>query len=222
MPRRHASGRPIAAKQAPATRNSLRGGGPARTVAHGMEGDSTADLIWSTLHVDRGLAADFLAVFSRFEYSLKRNGYLLEGKAARPDWNCFAARLQGECSPSEAKAVVEAVPYLAVYPTRKQIVEDHSLSWDEPGKPVTTLTGLLDAVRITRNNLFHGGKFPIPVGPVTEPLRDSKLVHDCIAVLLACLELDCPVARALKLTFWDFEARKPTTEAVRRQLNAGR
>ena len=45
---------------------------------------------------------------------------------------------------------------------------------------------LLD-LRTIRNNVFHGGKFPD--GPVDEPLRDQKLIVDCLALLSALLEL---------------------------------
>ena len=53
---------------------------------------------------------------------------------------------------------------------------------------VQELTWLLLMVRTVRNNLFHGGKFPLI--PVSEPSRDSTLLHHSITILAACLPLE--------------------------------
>jgi hypothetical protein len=50
---------------------------------------------------------------------------------------------------------------------------------------------LLRLVRDTRNNLFHGGKYPSPDGPVNDQiLRNSQLLQACFTILEKCRSLD--------------------------------
>jgi len=53
------------------------------------------------------------------------------------------------------------------------------------------LTLLLGCIRIVRNNLFHGGKFPL--APVQEPARNPLLLHHALVIIYACLPLDAEV-----------------------------
>jgi hypothetical protein len=46
------------------------------------------------------------------------------------------------------------------------------------------------SVRTVRNNVFHGGKFPD--GIVIDPLRDERLIRECLAFLKGLLELPLP------------------------------
>jgi hypothetical protein len=55
-------------------------------------------------------------------------------------------------------------------------------------------------VRTVRNNLFHGGKFP-RTGSVEEPLRNKKLITECLAVLDCLLKL--PLPNDVKDYFWN-------------------
>lgn len=160
--------------------------------------------IWAALRVDKDLAASFLAIFARFEYSLKREGFLKPGRQARPNWSSFSTSLNAECRLADIDALLQSVPYLAENQSREQIVENGTLSWAESTGNLQTLSGLLQAVRTTRNNLFHGGKFA--VSPIDEPLRDKQLIIDSARVLLQCLDLDCASARGLKASFWSFDA----------------
>lgn len=48
---------------------------------------------------------------------------------------------------------------------------------------------VLDVVRVVRNNLLHGGKFPIPVGPIEDPSRNALLLRHCCTVLEKYLEI---------------------------------
>jgi hypothetical protein len=171
--------------------------------------NTSAERIWAALRVPSDLLANFIAVFARFEYSLKRNRYLSTrvGDPAQPNWDGFAADLRMQCAPAELTALIRSAGYLSAYPTRKQIVgDDLSLAWTEPRPPIDDITQLLVAVRTTRNNLLHGGKFPAPAGPVAEPLRDERLVRDCLRVLEMCLDLDCQSSRDLRATFWDLDS----------------
>ncbi|HJX12988.1 MAG TPA: hypothetical protein VJ377_05605, partial [Dehalococcoidales bacterium] len=42
---------------------------------------------------------------------------------------------------------------------------------------------LIYIIKQVRNNLFHGGKFPDPIGPVGDPTRDPSLIKHSITVL---------------------------------------
>jgi len=57
---------------------------------------------------------------------------------------------------------------------------------------------VIRSLRIVRNNVFHGGKFPD--GPIVEPLRDEALIRDCLAVFERLLDLPLPrdVARIFR------------------------
>lgn len=83
-------------------------------------------------------------------------------------------------------------------PPRKQILSGSSLDW----KATVARTGeqyesyVLRLVRIVRNNLFHGGKYPAPVGPLEEVGRNSLLLEASITVLKQCLRLS-PELRAV-------------------------
>jgi hypothetical protein len=58
---------------------------------------------------------------------------------------------------------------------------------------------LLRLVRDVRNNLFHGGKYPAPTGPVDgEVLRNSKLLKACLTILDRCQSLHADVSRVFE------------------------
>jgi hypothetical protein len=163
------------------------------------------DDIWRALKVEKAEAADFLAMFARFEYALKRCHYLQirdPGAKAQPNWDTFASAVQKAASEAQIEAVWVRGAYLVKHPTRKQIVANETLDWaDGPPRPSEpSLSWLLGVVRDTRNNLFHGGKFVM--GPVRDPLRDQQLIEASVEVLLACLELECDEARQVRDVFW--------------------
>lgn len=64
------------------------------------------------------------------------------------------------------------------------------------GKPradVTEIGWLLTIVKIVRNNLFHGGKYPYT--PLPEPARDTQLLESSRIVLETCAQWDDKVRR---------------------------
>lgn len=147
-------------------------------------------------------AANFFFVFSRFEYSLKRAGFttLQRGKAT-PDWDAYADCLdKRDFDAGSDRLVKEAVEYLSSNPPRRQTINDGVLSWDRFAEGGRTKTRhLLLLLRRTRNNLFHGGKFPLPDGPVPEPARDTTLLRSSLIVLYACLQQSPQVSNY----FWE-------------------
>jgi hypothetical protein len=162
--------------------------------------------LWDELRVTKDIAADFFAVFARFEYALKRSGFLKAGRRAQPDWNCFARTLVRECTEESVKALFDSAAYLVQVPAKRQVVDGNTLGWEPLSQSdnEASLPWLFEVVRTTRNNLLHGGKFKD--GPEAEPARDEKLIAESTKVLLGCLKLDCDSARLVAEEFWRFDA----------------
>jgi hypothetical protein len=154
---------------------------------------------------DRKLAWVFFVFFSRMEFALKRTGYLerprkadgpLKAINAKASWDEFGNRWGTTFDQKSSKDLAVAVNYFRGKPPRKQIVENNTLDWSPPedGQQVKEdelLKWLLvNCVCRVRNNLFHGGKFPDPVGPVPDPGRDRDLIHNSMVILSAALSLD--------------------------------
>jgi hypothetical protein len=114
---------------------------------------------------DRRLAWHFFVFFSRFEYALKRHrAYLMPGTGnAEPNWDGFGANHNGRFDPRATPALQSAVDYFLSNPPRKQLRVNGAMSWSEPQAydghgPL--LVWLLLAIRLVRNNLFHGANSP--------------------------------------------------------------
>ena len=154
---------------------------------------------------DRESATDLLAVFARFEFAIKKCGFVRSNRSggAEANWK-QEDTLTRECLPHHTSEVAAVAPNVSGHPARRQILRDGALDFDSPGPPAETITQLLRSVKTTRNNLFHGGKFPS--GPVAEPLRDRQLIREATAVLLKCLELDTPTCQRLNSVFWQFDS----------------
>jgi hypothetical protein len=147
---------------------------------------------------DRNLAWHFFVFFSRFEYALKRDPrYLMPGTGdALPNWDRFASDHAASFNASSPHAVVTAVAFFKASPPRKQLRGGGNMSWSEPiqhNERDPLLIWLLRVIRVVRNNLFHGGKFPML--QVSDPSRDRELITNAIVILDACLKLDISVKR---------------------------
>ncbi len=151
---------------------------------------STASIA-ELLGVPKKVALEFFATFARFEYALKRGGYVQgDERRAWADWDRFARDLAG-LEPKHVDPVLSSSRYLLEHPPKKQVLIDGRLQWmDRAGGAGSTIGDLLLNVRTVRNNVFHGGKFP--EGPIDEPLRDGQLVADCLSVLDGLLQLPLP------------------------------
>lgn len=152
---------------------------------------------------DRELAWEFFVFFSRFEYALKRTPCYLTGNEshAQPNWDRFGSDYDREYAARATDASHAASAYFKEDPPRRQIVGENGLAWSDPliykGGP--ELVWLLLMIRTVRNNLFHGGKFPLI--PIAEPSRDARLLQHSLAVLSACLDLDREVRRRFEESF---------------------
>lgn len=147
---------------------------------------------------DRHLAWHFFVFFSRFEYALKRDvRYLKSGvDHAVPYWDGFAADYNEVFQSTMSPPLVTAVEYFKLHPPRQQLRSNLGMDWSEPsiydGKEIL-LKWVLCMVRRVRNNLFHGGKFPLI--PMPDPSRDRELLINAMVILNACLALDTKIMR---------------------------
>jgi hypothetical protein len=147
---------------------------------------------------DRHLAWNFIIFFSRFEYALKRDQrYLKPGIGdAEPNWDRFASDHNKDFLPKLLPELNEVVEHFLKQPPRKQLRKNSHMSWSEPqlyDEKEPLLIWLLRMVRCIRNNLFHGGKFPLV--SISEPSRDRELLLNAMVILSACLALDAEVER---------------------------
>lgn len=156
-------------------------------------------------HLDvKETVVKFFVVFSRFEYALKRAGYVSgNDKGASSNWDKFASDMEDAFGPDQTAELQDAVAYLQDFPPKKQIVQDDELGWRDsmPSTNEPRLKWLLKLVRTVRNNLFHGEKLHALVGghfPRDVDLtRDINLIRHSLVVLYACLDLHPEVRRSL-------------------------
>jgi hypothetical protein len=143
---------------------------------------------------NRDLAWKFFVFFSRFEYALKRGGFLTaDNSTATPNWDAFGRRYVSEYEQLKKSLprFDNAVKYFFSQPPRKQCHENGTLSWSQPQRYENErceFVRLLLMIRCVRNNLFHGGKFPLM--PIKDPSRDRDLLVQAMVVLSACADID--------------------------------
>lgn len=147
--------------------------------------------ILDSLNVPHELTLEFLATFARFEFALKKAGYVQgDDSKVSPDWDSFArgvARLDA----AVLAPILNTCKYLQEHPPKKQVLQNGALHWVlRQGTSGSAIGDVLLNVRTVRNNVFHGGKFPD--GVITDPLRDEQLIRECLAVLKGLLELPLP------------------------------
>ncbi len=144
------------------------------------------------LGIDHELVFRFFAVFSRFEFALKRSGEFLRADVpeAKPDWSAFAAKIEGRFESSEEPGLQDAYRYLLAEPPNTQMRSDGRVTWQRTDRRASESDEayVLRLVRTTRNNLFHGGKYPEGDGGVVdEPGRNERLLKAGLDVLAASL-----------------------------------
>lgn len=140
-----------------------------------------------SVYKETGLVADFFGLFARLEYALKATPRYLAGddNKATANWDRFADDLKGKLSKADSE-FESAASRLLSQPPQKQVVKNRRLTWAEVGRNGAAKEKfLLQLIRVVRNNLFHGGKFP--EGSFTDPARDRALIQDCIVILEAAL-----------------------------------
>ena len=152
--------------------------------------------LYQLLDIDKDLVSQFSIFFSRFEYALKRTVHYAKGNENRieADWDKFAAEHDSMFNPGRDPTLKAAVVYLESNPPQKQVLKRGTFGWkDVPKQEESKLRNLLLCVRRVRNNLFHGGKFPLPDGSIEEPGRNTQLLQSCLRLLEECLLLNTKV-----------------------------
>ena len=148
---------------------------------------------FATSGIQDDLVHNFLLFFARFEYAMKRAGFLKgDEKKAEADWDKLAVDLRATFGTSTSVKFNEAVEYLCKHPPKKQIVIEGKLDWAAARQDQSESKSqyVLRLVRSVRNNLFHGGKFPEPTGPIAESARDRELLKHSLSVLTGCVGLE--------------------------------
>jgi hypothetical protein len=144
---------------------------------------------------ERGVAWEFFVLFSRFEYALKRvDDFLMPNDGeAKANWDRFGTQVNTDF-PVNDPHVAAAIAFYMADPPRRQVRVNGALDWSAPEARVGNeplLIWLFRAIRVVRNNLFHGGKFPNFV--FSDPSRNGALLRHAIVILATALPLDARV-----------------------------
>ena len=176
--------------------------GSSRTLCRHRHLMTDPENVIDALGINRALVLRFFATFSRFEYSLKRSGFLKTGDKAEANWDAYANSLRGQFANVQDSAFRDAVAFFLNAPPGTQVVSGSDIDWRDTklGNGEQHENYILRLVKIVRNNLFHGGKYPVPTGPMEEVGRNQRLLEASITVLKQCLELSNDVRRAFEET----------------------
>lgn len=147
----------------------------------------------------------FLATFARFEYALKRTGYIVPNQnECKPHWTGFASK----CDVAFQSVDVEGLPLAKVYleelPPEILKVVDGIPTWSAGPTPYPrgSLKYHSIMVRRVRNNLFHGEKTSVFIDAagkssgarvIKEPSRNEALLSYSLVILEAFLLCDLKV-----------------------------
>jgi hypothetical protein len=143
------------------------------------------------------LVIEFFVVFSRFECALKRAEFVKADNHhnAFANWDNFAKERLDKLLPSMGNPEFNrAKSYLIDHPPQRQLYKNGRMCWQDNAKRKDESDGkyLLRLVRDVRDNLFHGGKYPmVPIDG--EALRNRDLLQACLSVLAACRSIDSRV-----------------------------
>jgi hypothetical protein len=142
---------------------------------------------------DADLIFEYFMVFSRLEFALKQAGFrrIASDQHVEPDWNAFSSRYQSKFVADKYPELKEAFYYYLIKPPKVQIVENNKLCWkDRQQGKGSDFVWVINSIRVVRNNLFHGGKFP------WDQLRDVSLLSYGLLILYECIELDDNIKNA--------------------------
>ncbi len=118
----------------------------------------------ATNNPGKELAWTFFAFFARFEYALKRTSRFLAANDAKANWDAFAGACDAKPDEVSKLEATGAWKFFQATPPRKQIHGPAGLDWSDPTTPEVNeprIRWICRCLRIVRNNLFHGGKYPM-------------------------------------------------------------
>ena len=141
------------------------------------------------------------AVFSRFEYAMKRADYVKAKSATNetcePDWQEFEKENENAYANVVLVGLLEAKTYFDTMPPRKQVYSDGKMKWKDAVRDgQSDLAWHAQSIRRVRNNLFHGEKTSAfmqinsNLPEEKEPSRNILLIRHSLVMLEAFLECD--------------------------------
>lgn len=136
----------------------------------------------------RRLILEFFISFSRFEFALKAENFVLGVDRINADWDRFIGSII--FNPNATPELQDAVEYILQNPPKVQSIRNNVIVWNDRIFSPNTSDVLKLRYHITdiRNNLFHGGKFNGTFEP--ENSRNYQLVNGALQILNNWLTLD--------------------------------
>ncbi len=109
------------------------------------------------------LMNNFLVIFSRFEYALKKTITYANprGDQVHANWDKFAQTIRSKFDKDKTEELLNAVTYLLNNPPKVQTLINNQMHWRDRvfNKNEPELKRIAQHIRDVRNNFFHGGKF---------------------------------------------------------------
>jgi hypothetical protein len=146
-------------------------------------------VLLDAMKLTNDLALKFFITFSRFEYALLAAGYHTDPTTGPllTDWDCFKCFLTKKVDPKELQPVIDAGNYLIKNPPGKLILGPNGPDFE----PVILhkqreIEFLIEGVKRSRNNFFHGNKFYIQQ---LKPDRNKLVLETSLTVLEKLLEV---------------------------------
>lgn len=122
---------------------------------------------------------DLFAVFSRFEYAMKRGGFRRK-RYPEAAWTTFANTL-----PTDFFDRIRKAPKASIYfedPPDHLVPNDKGgVDWSEQPMVPTDASTLFESIKTARNNLFHGDK-------AHDNTRDTRLMVAGLFILNAAFD----------------------------------
>jgi hypothetical protein len=139
--------------------------------------------------LDQTLVFEFFWKFSAFECALKREGFLKPAPYADPDWKAFGKTIRNDFQKIRLADFSKSVEMLKQLSPKRQINRNGKLAWESVTrtKVESEEEYVIKLLKIVRNNLFHGGKYPD--GQIVEVTRDRNILRAALNVLNGCYEL---------------------------------
>lgn len=138
--------------------------------------------------IGRNLILEFFVAFSRFEFALKAENFVLGQDRINADWDRFVGSIlfDSDATP-ELKS---AVDYILQHPPKVQGIQQNHIVWNDRvfSQNVADVLKLRYHISDIRNNLFHGGKFNGTFEP--ENSRNYQLVSGALVILNNWLTLN--------------------------------
>jgi len=144
---------------------------------------------------------EFFVIFSRMEYALKAEGFLISHRDAKADWISFAANIENQINEKRKEnGFKKVIDYILTNPPKVQINENGIIKWEpRSASQGNDIKDLFTYIKRIRNNLFHGDKFSN--GVLEDFDRDLSLVRSALVILKEAIKYNSDVAGAFYYNF---------------------